>query len=87
MPGGSLGVGGDNRLGNVVREGVREDGDHGGVDMFEECWTLVVIQWATPSCTVDTDKVVEGEGGWGGTAVGAVCREQLEWAEASLDDS
>ena len=40
-----------------------------------------------PSCTVDMDEADEGEGGWGGIAVGAVCGERLEWAEASLDDS
>ena len=96
MPGGPLGIGGDNRLGDVIREGVRGDGDHGGVDVFEECWTLIVIQYRLQPAMgwmgnallhCDMDEADEGEGGWGGIAVGAVCGERLEWAEASLDDS
>ena len=45
MSGGPLGVSGNNGLGDIIWEGIRGDGDHGGVDVFEERWTLVVIQY------------------------------------------
>jgi len=39
-----------------------------------------------PSWVTDIDDEVEGEGGWGGTTVGAVCGESGAVKEASCKD-
>jgi len=39
-----------------------------------------------PSCTMDIDDAAEGEGGWGGTTVGAVRGERGSDVDASCSN-
>ena len=55
---------------HVIGHQVGEEGDHGGVDLFDECWTVCMIQyWLQPRVIWVSYALLfhrKGEGGWGG---------------------